>query len=232
MEKAEFDRVADEYTLLHTQNLKSSGESPEFFSRYKIEDLYKEVAASELSANKILDFGSGIGNSLPHLSSFFPCSHITCADVSARSLEISKLRHAGISASYAEIVDMMLPFDDGSFDVCFSACVFHHITHAEHLHWLTELNRVTRSGGMIVIFEHNPANPLTVSAVRNCPFDENAELIWAGKLRNFTSAAGWCEAETVYRMFFPHSLAFARPLERYFRKLPLGAQYFVKARKL
>jgi ubiquinone/menaquinone biosynthesis C-methylase UbiE len=146
-------------------------------------------------------------------------------------MEISKLRHAGISASYAEIVDMNLPFEDESFDVCFSACVFHHISHAEHLHWLAELRRVTRKGGMTVIFEHNPANPLTVSAVRNCPFDENAELIWAGKLRKSIGDAGWHESETVYRMFFPHSLSFARPLERYIRKLPLGAQYFIKARK-
>jgi ubiquinone/menaquinone biosynthesis C-methylase UbiE len=232
MNKAEFDRVADEYMSLHAQNISASGESPEFFARYKIKDVATEVSRCGIQVHSILDFGSGIGNSLPHFSSLFRHAQITCADVSARSLEISRLRHVNIPTTYTEIVDTTLPFNDETFDLCFSACVFHHISHSEHLHWLSELKRVTRQNGMIVIFEHNPANPLTVSAVRDCPFDENAVLVRAGRLSDIMNKAGWSEIETVYRIFFPRPLAFARPLERYLRKVPLGAQYFLKARKI
>ena len=55
-----------------------------------------------------------------------------------------------------------IPAEADSFDVVFSACVFHHIPHGEHLNWLQELHRITRPGGLIAIFEHNPLNPLTV----------------------------------------------------------------------
>lgn len=232
MDKAEFDQIADEYLALHRKNIKASGESPEFFARYKIEDVRHETAKAGIRAEAILDFGSGIGNSLPHFNDFFPSARITCADVSRRSLDISRSRYRDIPACYAEIDDFRLPFEDGSFDLCFSACVFHHISHAEHEHWLAELRRVTRRNGMLVIFEHNPVNPLTVSAVRNCPFDEHAVLMHASALKQRIARAGWKNAEAVYRMFFPGFLSFARPLEKFMRKLPLGAQYFVVARNV
>jgi hypothetical protein len=69
-----------------------------------------------------------------------------------------------------------------------------------------------------------------VSAVRDCPFDDNAVLIRAKEFAATIRAAGWKEVDIVYRLFFPKPLAFARPLERFLRRLPLGAQYFVMAR--
>jgi hypothetical protein len=108
--------------------------------------------------------------------------------------------------------------------------MFHHISHSEHEHWLAELKRVTRKNGMLIVFEHNPMNPVTMSAVRDCPFYENAVLISARALKQQVRKAGWTSAESVYRMFFPKILTFARPLEKFMRKLPLGAQYFIVAR--
>ena len=67
--------------------------------------------------------------------------------------------------------------------------------------------------------------------MRNCPFDEHAQLLSAGTMLERVRHAGWAQAEATYRLFFPRFLAFARPLERFLRKLPVGAQYFVAARK-
>ena len=231
MERAEFDRVADEYAALHSRNIAVTGESPEFFARYKIEDAAAEAQRAGVEVRQVLDFGSGIGNSLPHLAALFPKAQLTCADVSARSLEISRSRFPDVPARHVEITGAALPFADESFDLVFSACVFHHIPHAEHAAWLAELRRVARPGGLLMIFEHNPLNPLTAKAVRDCPFDENAVLIGARAFRQRVENAGWHAAQSVYRMFFPHALAFARPAERWLRKLPLGAQYFVLARR-
>jgi ubiquinone/menaquinone biosynthesis C-methylase UbiE len=231
MEKAEFDRVADEYAAMHSRNIALTGESPEFFARYKIEDAAAEATRRRVEVRRVLDFGSGIGNSLPHLCAMFPDADVTCADVSARSLEISRSRFPEVPARHVEITGAALPFEDESFDLAFSACVFHHIPHAEHVDWLAELRRVTRRGGLLVIFEHNPWNPLTMRAVRDCPFDENAVLIDARSFSRRVERAGWQGPTSVYRMFFPRVLAFARPAERWLRKLPLGAQYFVSARR-
>lgn len=227
MERAEFDRVADEYAALHGKNIKGSGESPEFFAKYKIADVFEETRRRGLTVSNVLDFGSGIGNSLPHFAGYFPGATVHCADVSARSLEISRGRFPNVPAKYVEIQGDRLPFENESFDLVFSACVFHHIPAAEHQRWLSELWRVTRKDGLLVVFEHNPMKPLTVSAVRTCPFDENAVLISAGEFGKRVRSAGWKDVRFAFRIFFPGALRFARPVERWLRWLPLGAQYFV-----
>jgi ubiquinone/menaquinone biosynthesis C-methylase UbiE len=231
MKTVEFDLIADEYYLLHCKNIAASGESPEYFARYKVMDVVNEARTRGIVAKNILDFGSGIGNSLPYFAELFPHSSITCSDVSAKGIAISRARFPGISPVYVQIGGKELPFGDGSFDLVFSACVFHHIVASEHVLWLRELKRVTRKNGMLVIFEHNPLNPLTVSTVRDCPFDKNATLILAAHLAREVIEAGWQYPNSAYRMFFPHRLAFARPVERWLKKIPLGAQYFITARR-
>lgn len=229
MDKAEFDRVADEYEAMLARSIAASGESPEFFARYKIADVAETVKREGCKVDSLLDFGSGTGSSLPHLAELFPQAAVSCADVSKRCMDISRSRFPHIEADYREIEGMQLPFADASFDLVFSACVFHHIPSAQHRHWLGELHRVMRPQGRLFIFEHNPLNPLTVAAVRSCPFDDNAVLIGARAMAKRMELAGWRQTEIVYRIFFPHALAFARPMERWMRKLPLGAQYFISA---
>ncbi|TJW22620.1 MAG: class I SAM-dependent methyltransferase, partial [Mesorhizobium sp.] len=77
------------------------------------------------------------------------------------------------------------------------------------------------------LFEHNPWNPLTTHAVRNCAFDENAILIDSRDARKRMAAAGFSKSDVVYRIFFPRVLARLRPLERFLTRMPMGAQYFV-----
>ena len=169
-----------------------------------------------------MDFGSEVGNSIPYFRKYFPSSFLTCADVSQRCLDVSRSRYPG-SEAYATITGECLPFADNSFDVVFSACVFHHIAHEQHVYWLRELSRVTIADGWLFIFEHNPWNPLTVSAVRTCPFDENAILISGRTFSKRIAAAHWSDVHVRYRMFFPRVLAMLRTLEPYLCSLPLGS---------
>jgi SAM-dependent methyltransferase len=230
MKEAEFDRFADEYESQHRRNIAITGENPDFFAAYKISELLN--LASDLSAlpTRILDFGSGIGNSIPFFRKFFPNALLTCADASFRSIELSRKRYPG-RERYALIEDNQIPAKDNAFDVTFSACVFHHIAHEDHGYWLAEMLRVTRPGGLLLIFEHNPFNPLTVRAVNTCPFDQNAKLIRAKTLIKSISGAGWDRPEVRYHLFFPRALAGLRFAEKYLRWFPLGAQYSARAQK-
>lgn len=124
-----------------------------------------------------------------------------------------------------------IPYPDGSFDLVFAACVFHHIPAEMHVPLLREIERVLAPGGSFFIFEHNPYNPVTVRVVKECPFDENAVLISAGSMRRRLSAAGFTPHRIAYRIFFPHFLRWLRGLERYLSRLPLGAQYYAHAIK-
>lgn len=227
MEAAEFDQFADEYDRQHRANIAITGEGPEYFSEYKIKALRAILPGP---VGSILDFGSGTGNSIPYFQKYFEESALTSADVSQRSLVIAEARFPGVARGL--VMDgASIPARDNSFDAAFSACVFHHIDHAEHVKWLAELRRVTRLGGSLTIFEHNPLNPLTLRAVNTCPFDVNARLISARAFAASYRAAGWTALKVRYHVFFPRALARLRKLEPSLSWLPLGGQYSITAIK-
>ena len=96
---------------------------------------------------------------------------------------------------------------------------------------MAEIRRVLKPSGLLFVFEHNPLNPLTRHAVDTCPFDENAVLIRAPKMRRRVLDAAFADATINYRIFFPHALRGLRGLEPRLTWLPLGAQYYVRASK-
>lgn len=228
MQDPEFDSYAADYHRQHLDNIRLTGEDPAYFADYKIAQLRRLADGAGFDRPAMLDFGSGIGNSLPGFRRHFPNNAPVCADVSPASLALAQERFPGPERHVA-ITENRLPFEDGSFDLVFSACVFHHIPWEEHDHWLNELRRVTRPGGRLAIFEHNPLNPLTVRAVRTCPFDANARLLSGRRLRRHVAAAGWVAVGTEYHVFFPAALAALRRLDPALRRCPLGAQHMCVA---
>ncbi len=230
MLEAEFDKFAGEYEQAHAASIRLSGEAPDFFAKYKIADVAARLARQGEKPARILDFGAGVGNSLGPMRAAFPESDIVLLDPSAQSLDIASARFPG-QASFQPFDGQAIPYDDNQFDLIFTACVFHHIPEEMHVGLLREIGRVLKPGGSFFLFEHNPWNPLTLHAVRNCSFDENAVLINAPQMKRRMAAAGLSRTKTVYRIFFPHFLARLRPLERYLAGLPMGAQYFVHAVK-
>jgi len=230
MDKAEFDKFADEYAAMHRDSIRASGEGPEYFAEYKISDAARHIKQSGIVVNRILDFGSGIGASTPYFRRFFPGSELSCVDVSQRSLDIAQSRFP-TAASFHCFDGQVLPFADSSFDVIFTACVFHHIPAAAHESMFAEIRRVLSPSGVFFIFEHNPLNPLTVRVVNECPFDENAVLIRAGVLADRMIRGGLRPDRPRYRIFFPNALRQLRGMERALTWCPLGAQYYLTARK-
>lgn len=230
MDSAEFDKVADEYLEIHARNIRFTGEDPEYFARYKIEEVRRRwTAARRPEPSAILDFGTGVGASLPHLAQAFPAASLTALDVSHKCLTVAQAR--GIKADFVCYEGGRIPLPEEGFDLIFSSCVFHHIAAAEHEGLLTQLRGLLRRDGLLVIFEHNPINPVTRYIVATCEFDENAVLIPASRLKAREKAAGFSKVEVGYTGFFPGALRFMRPLEPYLSALPLGAQYYTLAVK-
>lgn len=230
MDRTEFDKFAEEYTLLHQANISASGENPEYFAEYKIKDTKRLLNRIGIKSGHLLDFGSGVGSSVPFFRKHLPEIQLTCIDVSVKSLEIGQSKFIN-DAIFLAFDGSRLPFRDGTFDCAFSACVFHHIPPQRHIPIFVELHRVIKQGGVIMIFEHNPFNPLTVHAVNTCPFDENAILISARTLKSRLISSGFSRAHIQYRVFFPRVLRSLRPVEEWLTWLPFGAQYYVSAIK-
>lgn len=230
LDKTEFDKFAEEYTNIHKDNIRISGESPNFFSEYKIKDLKNIAINFGLSSNiSILDFGCGVGNSIEYLLKYFPESNIMGVDVSEKSIEIATQRFSSM-AILQSYDGETLPYDDSSLDIVFSACVFHHISQELYPHIFSELRRVLKKNGLFVVFEHNPLNPLTLKAVNTCPFDENAVLIKCNDFKKILSDNTFKDISSSYRIFFPHFLRKLRPLETFLSWFPLGAQYYIVAK--
>lgn len=229
MSQAEFDAYVDEYDAQHAASVKLSGEDPDFFAEYKAVETARVMAEAGIAPARMMDFGAGRGNCIAHLQQHFPDAALTALDVSARSLSHCKAR--AIRPLETVCYDgQTLPFGAESFDLVFTACVFHHIPEADHIRLLREIRRTLTPQGRFVLFEHNPWNPATRHAVATCPFDANAVLISAPEMRRRFKAAGFTDVRLRWTLFFPAFLAPLRPLERWLGWLPLGAQYRLVAR--
>ena len=161
---AKFDEFALNYKELHDRNISISGESSDFFAKYKIRDLRQITAQAGLrSIRTIIDFGGGIGKSVPYLKEYFPASKLVVMDVSPASLAAAQASF-GHDAEYVLFDGQTIPRVE-DVDLVFAACVFHHIPEELHIPLLSQLRDSLNPGGMIGIYEHNPWNPLTRRAV-------------------------------------------------------------------
>ncbi len=225
MSSPEFDRYADSYRRLHAENIRITGESPDYFARNKAQHAGR-LAANRLPVRRILDFGCGIGTATPFLREYFPDCEITGTDVSPASLDIAR-ESAGSAAKFLLMTQDSIPVADGHFGLAFVSCVLHHIPVNRHDSMLREIRRVMAPGALLAIYEHNPWNPLTVRAVKACEFDESAVLISARRMQHVAQAAGFNRPRTQFIVFYPNFLRFMRWSEPLLAWLPLGAQYCV-----
>lgn len=229
--KAEFDRYAGSYKSLHEKSVLFSGEGLDYFAKYKIEDVYGIARKRKIKDNiSILDYGAGTGASVPYWRQFFGNADLVSADVSSESL--AKLSEIYPGCKTLLLEPGKIPAPDDSFDIIFAACVFHHIDHANHIAVMKEIARVLKKGGIFIIFEHNPLNPLTLYAVNRCEFDINAKLLNFWQTRKRMRLAGLRKSITRFRIFFPGHLSFLRPLEKYMTWIPFGGQYYVCGTKV
>jgi SAM-dependent methyltransferase len=180
------------------------------------------------TALEALDVGCGPGETDAFLEGAF--SGLCGVDISEGMVERAAERNPWASyASYAR--GEPLPHRDEAFDLSFAICVFHHVPLEERQDLVAEMARVTRQGGLVAIFEHNPWNPLTRKAVRDCPFDEDAELLSRREASRLLRAADLEPAESAYIIFFPKEGPRLERVERSLRRIPLGAQYYVAQRR-
>ncbi len=80
-------------------------------------------------------------------------------------------------ATFLQFDGACLPFPDETFDVAFAVCVMHHVPPPQWRDFTVEMARVVKPGGLVIVFEHNPYNPLTRVSVSRCEFDRDATLL-------------------------------------------------------
>lgn len=226
----EFDSFANDYRSIHTANVQGvSGQDSDYFSEYKIKELKDRSA---VSGNAVwLDLGCGDGNTASFIMKYFPESEYHGIDVSAESIEVARERFAGADVDIQSYDGAHIPYADATFDVIFTACVLHHVMPEDRPALIRECARVLKPGGHLIIFEHNPHNPVTMNLVNTCPFDENAVLLTFGICKKLLDENGFTVSKKRYTIFMPRKGFFNKlvGLEKALTWLPMGGQYYVIA---
>jgi SAM-dependent methyltransferase len=224
----DFERHKDTYRQEIQKSISFIGQDLDFFTQAKAEWLL-ELTRRYLgnpSRLKVLDVGCGVGITDHYLTGHFGKVH--GLDLSPGV--VRKAKRLNPKASYRHYGGQTLPYRSNSMDVTFAICVMHHVASEELSRFASELARVTKKGGLIAVFEHNPLNPLTQIAVSRCEMDNDAILLGMGKVKGLLKGGGKV-VEKKYILFTPFRAPFFRLLDRFLGWLPLGAQYFVAAIK-
>lgn len=218
--RSEFDQYSESYQALLDESVAITGETGKYFAAYKAKFVAANVAPRQNC--RILDYGCGVGLVCGQLKKRLPNAQVDGYDVSQSSLDQidPALRAQGTFA--CNVGDL-----GGAYDVVVLANVLHHIDPRDRQSVISDAAGLLAQKGKLVIFEHNPANPLTCRAVDRCPFDENAILLPPREIRDYLARGGFNLLRLDYIVFFPRLLRWLRTFEPALRRCPLGAQYAV-----
>lgn len=197
------------------------GAKHDFFIEGKARWLRAFLKKRGLTVTRALDIGCGVGLLHPYLRDFVPS--LVGVDLSADAIAQAGRHNAG--NTYHAYDGVRLPFSEAAFDLVLAVTVMHHVPPAQWPHFVAEARRVLRPGGVFVVIEHNPLNPLTLYSVNQCPFDEDAVLLRAGEVLSLMAESGFHGLGQDYIFFTPFSLNAIQAIERRLAWLPLGAQY-------
>ena len=225
----DFELYKDNYQQKVQESIKFAGQNLDFFTEVKVRNLLDLSLRHQGDPKRltILDVGCGVGITDYHLTGHFKKLH----GIDLGPGMIRKASALNPKASYRYYKGGKLPYPTGSMDVTFAICVMHHVPQNQIASFTREMVRVTRKDGIIAVFEHNPWNPLTLRAVSTCDLDGDAILLRRTQVAQLLEAAGAAVVEKKYILFTPIRGTFFALLDRWFGFIPLGAQYFVAARK-
>ena len=111
---------------------------------------FKEATGRHLDPScRVLDFGVGWGRIIRFFWRDVGPENLYGVDVDPEILQVC--RATRVPGTLEPIQPGgRLPFPDGHFDLVFAYSVFTHLAEEAHLHWMTEIRRVLRPGGLFV----------------------------------------------------------------------------------
>jgi ubiquinone/menaquinone biosynthesis C-methylase UbiE len=228
MSVPEFDSYLDAYSKEIDDVIGVFGQKQNFFVRHKAKILLPALAAVDINISKLKILDVGCGNGMLHPLISGAVGELHGVDVSELSINLARERNPTVY--YTTYGGEILPYADASFDCTFAICVLHHVPVEQWVAFLTEMNRVVKPGGLVLLIEHNPLNPATQWVVKTCKFDANAHLVNAWTLRRLLKSAGIEHPSVKYVLFTPFAATAFRRLDHLLSGLPFGAQYVISGK--
>jgi SAM-dependent methyltransferase len=223
-----FDQYAAAYEQALSNAIAPSGETREYFAEGRVAWLKRCLEEIKQPANSLLDFGCGDGATTPLLLQALNAKSAIGVDVSAKSLEIARKRHAGERIRYEAIGEF---HPSGQTDLAYCNGVFHHIPQAQRAAALAILHGALRVEGIFSFWENNPWSLATRYVMSRCAFDRDAILLSPPEARTLLRDGGFEILRTDFRFIFPRALHAFRKIEDWVYRAPLGTQYQLLCRK-
>lgn len=225
----DFDGFADSYETMMNEAVAFTGRNHAFYVDVKCEQILRLAQKHfvDLGSLSALDLGCGLG--LYHTGLEGKFHELHGVDVSAQSIKLATARHSFVR--YSTYDGRQLPYGDGQFSMIFTICVMHHVPPPKWQSFVAEAYRVTAPGGLMLVFENNPYNPLTQYFMRTREIDKDAVLLRPAKLRRMFAAAGFTDVFTRTIISVPPAGAFLTRMDSLLGNLPFGAQYYLSATK-
>lgn len=216
-----FDRYRETYREVVQDSISFSGLKHDFFLEAKVRVLqrlfHRHFGARPLA---VADIGCGVG--ALHRFLLPLCHRLSACDPSHECIAQAKIENPGVDYESAD--GQRLPWQDACFDASLAVCVYHHVRQAERAAFVHEMRRIVRPGGLVIVIEHNPWNPGTRLGVARCPFDKDAELLDWRATRLLLEGEG-LDVTTEHFLLLPFSGTVTERIERFVRRIPMGAQY-------
>lgn len=224
-----FDQYAAAYEQALSAAIAPSGESREYFAERRVAWLRRCLDQIQQTPRAVLDFGCGDGSTTPLLRQELKAERAVGVDVSAKSLEIARKRHAGQNLRYEAMDDFQ---EWGQMDLAYCNGVFHHIPPAQRGEALSLVFRALQAGGFFSFWENSPWSPATRYVMSRCEFDRDAILLSPPVARRLLHDCGFEVLRTDFRFIFPRALRALRKIEDLVHRLPFGTQYQILCRKV
>ena len=222
MKKVDFNEYSHSYDEIIKSQLKHLGDIS-YYAEYKVKIL-KALTSKKENIN-ILEFGCGIGRNLFYIKQYFPKANIFGFDISEKSLTVAKK----IDDSFVLInnIERLKEKYLNHFDIIFIAGVYHHIPPKDRNKNTAILLTLLKDGGKLLLFDHNPYNPITRRLVSTCEFDKDAVLLTLNEIKQLFKKNHFKVIFSKYTLFFPPKLKKIAFLENCLKWIPLGGQYCV-----
>lgn len=219
-----------DYVAEVNRSIAFSGAEQGFFTAGKARRLLDLLRRQgrDPARTQLLDIGCGVGLIHSHLASSL--GEIVGIDVAPDALAVAKAANPAVR--YQSYDGLKLPFADSAFDAASAICVMHHVAPSQWAAFVAEAMRILRPGGLFMVFEHNPWNPLTRLAVSRCAFDFDAVLLSPPRLTKVLRQADFGRVGREFLFFTPFSAAPIQSLENRLRWCPAGAQFVAHGRKV
>jgi SAM-dependent methyltransferase len=165
VEQTNFDAIAEIYDSVFPPHI------IEHYMERRVNYLLRYAAGRGQS---VLDVGAGTGLLVERLSDHG--LDVVALDPFPQMLGQLQQRRPDIETVVAHGDD--IPFPDDAFDLTYSVAVMHHIAEPPRVRrTLSEMVRVVRPGGRIVVWDHNPLNRYWSLLMQRVPQDTGAERL-------------------------------------------------------